>query len=330
MKKDIYIFNNGELKRKDNTLYFEGSDGKKYLPVENINNIWIFGEVDINKRFLEFASEKEILVHFFNFYGYYVGTFYPREHLNSGFVTLKQAEHYLDGEKRLKLAKKFVEGAVENILVVLKYYKNRGYDLELEIEDIRQKKESINKVQDIESLMAVEGNIRDIYYKCFDKIIKKEEFIFEKRSKRPPLNKLNALISFGNSLLYTSVLGEIYQTQLDPRIGYLHSTNTRKFTLNLDVAEIFKPSIVDRVIFSLINKNVLSSKDFESQLNGIILSQNGKKKFIEEYNEKLETVFKHQKLNACVSYKRLIRLELYKIQKHITEDEEYKPFVARW
>jgi len=330
MKKDIYIFNNGELKRKDNTLYFEGNEGKKYLPVENINNIWIFGEVDINKRFLEFASGKEILIHFFNFYGYYVGTFYPREHLNSGFVTLKQAEHYLDQEKRLKLAKKFVEGAVENILVVLRYYKNRGCDVELEIEDIRQKKEGINKAKDIESLMAIEGNIRDVYYKCFDKIIKKDEFAFEKRSKRPPLNKLNALISFGNSLLYTSILGEIYQTQLDPRIGYLHSTNTRKFTLNLDVAEIFKPSIVDRVIFSLINKNVLSSKDFENQLNGIILNQNGKKKFIEEYNEKLETVFKHQKLNASVSYKRLVRLELYKIQKHITEDEEYQPFVVRW
>lgn len=330
MKKDIYIFNNGELKRKDNTLFFEGQEGKKYLPVENINNIWVFGEVDVNKRFLEFASEKEILIHFFNYFGYYAGTFYPREHLNSGFVILKQAETYLDLTKRLKIAQKFIEGAASNIVVILKYYKNRGCDLEVEIEDIKQKLKGIYEVKDIANLMAIEGNIREAYYKCFDKIIKKQEFEFEKRSKRPPLNKLNALISFGNSLLYTTVLGEIYQTQLDPRIGYLHSTNTRKFTLNLDVAEVFKPSIVDRVIFSLVNKNILSSKDFDEQLNGIILNENGKKKFIAEYNEKLETVFSHSKLNMSVSYKRLIRLELYKLQKHITNDEEYSPFVARW
>ncbi len=330
MKKDIYIFNSGELKRKDNTICFESSEGKKYFPIENINSLWIFGEIELNKRFLDFASENEILIHFFNFYGYYTGTFYPREYLNSGFVILKQAEHYLDHEKRMKLARKFVEGAVENILVVLKYYKNRGCELEDEIDDIKSKKESIYSAQDVETLMAFEGNIRDIYYKCFDKITKKEEFAFEKRSRRPPLNKMNSLISFGNSLLYTTVLGEIYQTQLDPRIGYLHSTNNRRFTLNLDVAEIFKPSIIDRVIFSLVNKNILSSKDFYEQFNGIVLNDSGKKKFIEEYNEKLETVFKYAKLNAFVSYKRLIRLELYKVQKHITEDEEYQPFVARW
>lgn len=330
MKKDVYIFNNGELKRKDNTLYFECEEGKKYLPVENINNIWVFGEVDINKRFLEFVSEKEILIHFFNYYGYYVGTYYPREHLNSGYVTLKQAECYLNTEKRLNIAKKFVEGAVNNILIVLKYYKNRGCDLEGEIENIRAKIGNIDSCNDIETLMAFEGNIREAYYKCFDKITKKEEYTFEKRSKRPPLNKINALISFGNSLLYTTILGEIYQTQLDPRIGYLHSTNTRKFTLNLDVSEIFKPPIVDRVIFSVINKNIISSKDFQQQLNGIILDETGKKKFIEEYNSKLETVFNYTKLNANVSYRRLIRLELYKLQKHITDDEEYTPYIGRW
>ena len=87
--------------------------------------------------------------------------------------------------------------------------------------------------------MAIEGNIRDIYYDGFDKIINDELFEFKRRTKRPPLNRLNSLISFGNSLLYTCVLREIYKTHLDPRIGYLHTTNNRRFTLNLDVAENF-------------------------------------------------------------------------------------------
>ena len=130
--------------------------------------------------------------------------------------------------------------------------------------------------------------------------------------------------------MYTTVLSEIYETQLDPRIGYLHSTNNRRFTLNLDIAEIFKPIIVDRVIFSLINKKMLTKDDFQKEMRGIILNEKGKRKFIEEYNEKLSTTIKHKDLNTRVSYKRLIRLEIYKLQKYITENEEYKGFVAKW
>ena len=163
----------------------------------------------------------------------------------------------------------------------------------------------------------------------FNDIIK-NQFHLSVRSRRPPLDNINALISFGNSLMYTTVLGEIYQTTLDPRIGYLHSTNERRFTLNLDIAEIFKPVIVDRAIFSLLNRGEITKKDFDKSFNGILLTERGKKKFLEEYNKKLETVIKHPRLNTNVSYKRLIRLEIYKIQKHIIENQEYEGFVARW
>ncbi len=115
MKKSVYIFNDGEFKRKDNTIYFESENGSKFLPVENINDIFVYSETDFNKKFIEFIAQKEILVHFFNYFGYYVGTFYPREHYNSGYMILKQAEHYLDTEKRLKLAKSFVVGAARNM-----------------------------------------------------------------------------------------------------------------------------------------------------------------------------------------------------------------------
>ncbi len=113
--------------------------------------------------------------------------------------------------------------------------------------------------------MAVEGNIRDEYYQAFDIILDSEHFVFETRTKRPPKNRLNALISFANSLVYTTCLSEIYHTHLDPRIGYLHTTNFRRFTLNLDVAEIFKPIIADRVIFNLVNKGIIKSQHFEKK-----------------------------------------------------------------
>src|SRR5690606_27246516 len=105
---------------------------------ENTDELYIFGEVDINKRFLEFVTQSKIIIHFFNYYGYYIGSYYPREHMNSGYMILKQAEYYLDYEKRVEIAKKFVKGASKNMLQVIRYYKNRGKalsDIEKNIEE---------------------------------------------------------------------------------------------------------------------------------------------------------------------------------------------------
>jgi CRISPR-associated protein Cas1 len=330
MKRTLYIFSDGEIKRKGNTIYFESSEGKKYVPIENTQEILIFGEVSLNKRLLEFLNENEIVVHFFNYYGFYIGSFYPREHLNSGYMILKQAEHYLDTTKRLKLAKKFVWGAVKNIIKVLEYYIARGKPLQEIVERIANLEPSISIANSIENLMAIEGNIRDHYYDSFNIIIENENFAFEGRTRKPPKNMINALISFSNSLVYVVCLSEIYHTHLDPRIGFLHSTNLRRFTLNLDVAEIFKPIIGDRLIFSVINKGIIKPSHFEEKLNGIVLNEKGKQLFVQEFDERLKTTIKHRKLGRHVSYRELIRLELYKLQKHLIGEEEYTPFVAWW
>jgi len=104
----------------------------------------------------------------------------------------------------------------------------------------------------------------------------------------------------------------------------------RRFTLNLDVAEIFKPIIGDRLIFSVINKGIIKPSHFEEKLNGIVLNEKGKQLFVQEFDERLKTTIKHRKLGRHVSYRELIRLELYKLQKHLIGEEEYTPFVAWW
>ncbi len=330
MKKTIYIFSDGELKRKENTLYFETEEGKKYIPVENTSEIMVFGEVSVNKRLLEFLTHAEIIMHFFNHYGYYVGSFYPREHMNSGYMVLKQAEHYLDEAKRLNLARQFVIGAIENIKKVLSYYINRGKPLSEIMNKVDSISNGLSNCKDTAELMAIEGNVREQYYNAFDAILAKEHFIFEERTKRPPKNRLNALISFGNSILYTTILSEIYQTHLDPRIGFLHATNFRRFTLNLDVAEVFKPIIADRVIFTLVNKGIIKAQHFESRVDGIVLNEKGRELFIREMDDRLKTTIRHRRLGRNVSYRRLIRLELYKLEKHLMNEERYKPFVTSW
>lgn len=331
MKKTFYVFSSGTFQRRENTLYFETDQGeRRFIPVEDTAEIVALGEVDVNKRFLEFLAEKEIIMHYFNYYGYYVGSFYPRKHLNSGYMILKQAEHYLDQEKRIFIARRLVSGAARNILRVLKYYEARGKDLSDRVAAIEGLLSLINEVGDTAELMALEGNIRDQYYRTFDTIIGIPEFTFEVRTRRPPQNYLNTMISFGNSLMYTTCLSEIYHTHLDPRIGFLHTTNFRRFTLNLDVAEIFKPIIVDRVIFTLLDRHMIGSGDFVREAGDLLMKEQARRRFVEQMEEKFKTTIKHREIGRPVSYRRLIRLELYKLEKHLMGEKEYEPFVATW
>lgn len=154
--------------------------------------------------------------------------------------------------------------------------------------------------------------------------------MFEKRTRRPPQNYINTLISLGNSILYTTVLSEIYRTHLDPRIGYLHTTNWRRFTLNLDIAEVFKPIIVDRAILTVVNDGRVKANDFVKESGGVFLKDTGRKTFVAEIMQKLQTTVKYRGLGRPVSYRRLIRMELYKLEKYLLGEKEYTPFVASW
>lgn len=326
----LYLFKSGRLERKNNTLSFVTEDGeRKYVPVENVSEIYVFGEVDFNKRALEFLTEHEITLHMFNYYGYYMGSYYPREHYNSSYVLAKQVEKYLNEKERLEIAKRILAGGVKNMLKNLADYDDKIDELRDVADGIEEMAKRMQQSRDIEELMGIEANIRQAYYEAFDKIISNDEFRFEKRTKRPPENEINALISFGNSLLYTSVLSQIYQTHLDPRIGYLHTNNHRRFTLNLDIAEVFKPVIVDRMIFTLINRKQISKKDFMKAMNGIFLSEKGKRTVVQEFNNRLETTVYMERFRRHVSYRTLLRIEAYKIEKHLLGDEEYHPYVRK-
>lgn len=330
MQKTLYLFQSGRLKRKGNTICVETEEATRYFPITSVRDIFIFGEVDVNKKFLEFAHESEVLLHFFGYHGHYVGSFYPREHYNSGYMVLKQAEYYLNFQSRLQLACQFVSGSLANIQQVLRYYQNRGKDVEKQAAAVVGLSQKCAGSCNIEELMAFEGNARSHYYKSFNQIIDEPEFQYKSRSKRPPEDPLNAVISFGNTLVYMKVLTEIYKTHLDPRIGFLHATNFRRFTLNLDISEIFKPILADRVLFSLIGKRMLNKKHFEHHGGATLLKEQGRKLYVQEFEEKLMSTFYHRRLKRNVSYQTLIRMEIYKLEKHLMGEQEYQPFVSRW
>lgn len=173
----------------------------------------------------------------------------------------------------------------------LRYYNNREKDTKAQIECIEELMLSIPISDDIESLMGIEGNIRRCYYEAFDIIIR--DFQMGNRTKQPPSNEVNAMVSFVNSLCYTVCLDAIYHTQLNPTISFLHQPGERRFSLALDLAEIFKPIIADRLIFSLLNKKVVKPSDFENKLNSCLLKDSGRKAVVKAWDEKLVETFKH-------------------------------------
>jgi len=320
MKQNYYLVSDGKLKREENTIYFVNEDGKRALPINRIYSIYALGSLSVTSKAISLLAKEGVCIHFFNRYGFYLGSFYPRETLISGDLVVKQVEHYLDNEKRIFLAKAFVEGSVLNMNRVLSSYK-----LEKELITHLQK---LAEVKSVEEVMGVEAIARTEYFSNFDNILK--NFKFRKRSRQPPENEVNAMMSFGNALLYSAVLSEIYHTQLHPAISYLHEPSERRFSLSLDISEIFKPIIVDRMIFYLVNKGIMKEGDFDRDLDGVLLSNSGRRKMIEEFNGRLKTTVKHRQLKRNVSYQRLIRLECYKLIKHLLGTSQYKPLVMWW
>ncbi|MDD4697947.1 MAG: type I-B CRISPR-associated endonuclease Cas1b [Fermentimonas sp.] len=338
MKKTYYLFNPGTLQRKDNTLKFTSleedengieHDGQvRYLPIEDISEFYAFGALNANSALYNFLGQNDISVHFFDYYENYTGSFMPRDSLLSGKMLLAQTSAYQNKKKRLEIARKFVEGAAFNMNKNLRYYNTRGKDLDGVIEKVEYYVTQIPLMEKVEELMGIEGNIRQTYYEGFGLII--PDFEMGNRTKQPPQNEINALISFGNMMCYSQCLRAIHQTQLNPTISYLHKPGERRYSLSLDISEIFKPIMVDRVIFKLLNKRELQEKHFDKKLNKCLLNPNGKKIFVKAFEERLSETIKHRSLKRNVSYRHLIKLECYKLTKHLLGIEEYKPFKMYW
>jgi len=330
LKRNYYLSKNGRLSRKDNSIVFKiENEENRYIPIEDIDSIYAFGEIDLNTKAVNFLAQNGVNIHFFNYYGFYTGSFYPKEKLNSGFLLVEQVKNYTNNESRINIAREILKAASFNIHRNLRYYNERGKNLSEYIEIIEKYRSKFDECKEIDELMGIEGNIRKKYYESFNIIIN-QDINFEKRIKNPPDNMINSLISYVNSLIYTTVLSEIYHTQLSPVVSYLHQPGERRFSLSLDIAEIFKPLIGDRLIFSMLNKNQITEKDFQEELNYIYIKDNARKNILQNYDDRLQTTINHKTLEKSVSYRYLIRLELYKLIKHLIGEQKYEAFKIWW
>ncbi|MDD2980689.1 MAG: type I-B CRISPR-associated endonuclease Cas1b [Hespellia sp.] len=321
-----YISSMGELTRKDNSLCFRKEGKNVYIPIKNTKEIYCLNEVSINSKLLDFLGQNHVLVHFFNYYGGYSGTFYPKDQYMSGKLLVKQVETFQT--HRLEIAKGIVRGIGANIYEILyHYYKHDKKEVKETIDWI--KKEfyiKVDEADNVKSLMSVEGEVWMRFYNDFQYFLP-EDFIMNKRVKRPPDNPMNAMVSFGNTLLYAKTISAIYRTHLDQRISFLHEPSEGRFSLSLDLSEVFKPVIVYRTIFDLVNnRKIQVGKHFDKKVNYCLLNEEGRNIFIQAFEGRLESVFQHPILKRKVTYRTAMKLDCYKLIKYIMEEKEFVPF----
>jgi len=324
-----YIFSMGELKRKDNSIAFSNKKGNFYIPIEDTRELYCLNEVSFNTKFLDFISHAGITMHLFNYHGNYSGTFYPKDSLISGDLTIKQSYMYI--ENRMLIAKSIVLAISKNIHEVLYHYYRHGIkEIKPYLDWLKNEvPKFLDKELTIEQTMFIEGQIWHRFYNSFQYFLPKD-FVMNKRVKRPPDNPINALVSFGNTLLYTKTISAIYQTHLNQAISFLHSPREGRFSLSLDLSEAFKPIIVFKTIFDLVGRKQLQVvKHFDKSLNYALLNEAGKKIFIEAFETRINETFIHTKLKRKVTYKQCLKLDGYKLIKYIVEDKAFVPFLLK-
>lgn len=318
-----FILSPGRLRRQDNNLYFDKFDtdglvlASKILPINAIDEIYLLAKVELDSYTVAFLADNNILLHIFSPYQSFRGNFFPNTSNSvnkSGFVLLAQLRSFDDEIKRTYIAREITRAHILNDALNCKRY---GVKF-----DVSPHISALESAKTIAEIMAVEGGFQKLYYeKWNDIIVDQRSFKFTVRSKRPPADKINSFISYVNTRIYNVCLSEIYKTELDPRIGFLHEPNYRALSLHLDLAEIFKPILGDTLIFSMLNKKEITAKDFETNA--------GRIKFTNDAVQKIELKM-ISKLTEQVAiggqtltWRQVIRREANRLKKCICEDAPY-------
>lgn len=327
-KANHHVFADGELSRNEGTLRIDTLDGEtKYLPVESVDSLYLHGQISFNTRALGLLNEHGVPVHVFGWKDYYKGSYLPKRGQVSGNTVVEQVRAY-DDDRRLTIGHRIIQASIHNMRSNLQYYTGRRGEYTETVDRLAALKSEVETTTDIDELRAVEGNARKAYYRCFDDILE-DPFELTKREYNPPTNEANALVSFLNGMVYTTCVSAIRKTALDPTVGFVHEPGERRFTLSLDIADIFKPILADRIVFRLVNRRQLTVDDFEAELNGCLLTEEGRLTVLEAFEKTLDETVEHPRLKRKVSFKTLVQTDVYSLKKHLLTGEPYHA-TERW
>ena len=308
-------------------------DQKVKLPIHNIESIVCFGNVMCSPYLLGHCAENNVSVSFLTEYGRFLGR--VTGPVNGNVLLRREQYRWADSEKSVAAACFFLTGKILNSKAVLRRFvrdnqteeNNNVKDAAISISNNQKKIENINS---LEELRGIEGQTANIYFGVFNNLIlhNKADFSFSTRNKRPPLDRVNAMLSFTYVLLMHDIRATLETVGLDPAVGFLHRDRPGRYGLALDLMEEFRSFFADRLVLSLINRKQISHKDFRVTESGaVLLNEKGRKTLITAYqNKKAEEIY-HPFIEEKCTFGRLFHIQAMLLARWIRGDiDGYPPF----
>lgn len=318
----LVVTRDAKLKQRENTLHISVDGNVSIFPVTKIRHLILLGEGTLTTKLLNLCGKNGVRVSIFDYYGYCKGCFEPMEGNPSGVVKLAQAKLLLSDDDRLALAREVVRGAGHNMRANLLYYRYRGVtEVDRAIKEIEKIANNLHTSIDSPSLMGMEGNMRQFYYGAWRYI--DPALTLDRRVRRPPDTPINCLLSFLNQMTYAVVKHEIAKTHLEQTFSLLHAPSSGRASLSLDLAEPFKPVLVDRLIFRIARKGSVKDNWFTRHDSVCLLSGTGRRHVSEQFIRRLEKKWQGR------SYREWIYREAIKLERHLLEVAEYQSFRRR-
>ncbi|MFL5654290.1 MAG: type I-D CRISPR-associated endonuclease Cas1d [Ktedonobacteraceae bacterium] len=326
---------------------------KERIPLIKIDEVVVLGEVTLTASAVHLLLERDIEITFLSHYGQFKGRLSPPFSKNA-VLRIAQYRAHQDMAKRCELARRFVIGKLSNQRTMLQRYQRRQSDAEVrqaieQIAILLHQLAALPSVQahvvphrlasgdnriagtPLEAILGMEGAGSAAYFRSFGKLlINREQWIFEGRVKRPPTDAVNALLSFGYSLLTNKVASAVQLVGFDHFVGYLHSSFYGRPALALDLVEEFRPIIVDSVVLTMLNKRMLTRDDFVVELGAYRLKDERRKVFFTQFEERLNEEVVHPLFGYKVTYRRCLELQARLLAKALTgEIDEYPPLLVK-
>ncbi len=327
------------LKKEGDTIVAKlGNETKLQLPLITLSNIVCFGNIRMSPALMGHCAEMGVGISFLTENGRFLARV---QGAISGNVLLRRAQYKLadNSIRRTEVVKNIVAGKIANSRTVIqRFLRDHGEKvnekkLNMVIRDLKKNIELTQKAKDVETLRGIEGISAKIYFDVFDDMIisQKKTFVFKDRSHRPPLDKVNALLSFTYTLLYSDIHSAVETVGLDPQVGFLHTDRPGRMSLALDLIEEFRPFLADRLVLSLINLKVVKSNQFKNLDNGaVLMNETARKNVILAYQKRKQDVITHPFLNKKMHLGLLFHTQALLMARFVRGDMDgYPPFIWR-
>jgi len=330
----LYVTEQGSKIRKSGGLVcvYKEDEEIERIQANKLDQIVVFGNISLTTPIMIYCLKNGIDVLFLSNNGSYCGRLQGPE---SGNPVLRHDQlHATDNESfRLGMAKSFISGKISNMHVVLLRHA-MGDNVIRESADLLEGfKKKVLSAENVSKIRGFEGSASRCYFGVLGRLLKdnSDAFRITGRHRRPPTDPVNCLLSFSYTLLYYELLSSVYVSGLDPYLGFLHEKKYGRPSLALDLMEEYRPLLIDSLVISCINKKVMKESDFHKEKNNaILLTDEGRRKFLGQYEHRLITRFTYGTRKERITYRLSLSRQVAQLCRIIRgEQSEYKPVSFR-